>query len=313
MGTYYGSPQLALAGAPAIVGHDPVVPRVLVGQPDVGLAWRLVRVSGRVVSVHRLGATWRAELSVGGVELPIYGAARTGIPSTTLVEGRSATVTGVVRPPYPTATDRRAAVAPRTVADVSLGGGTGAGRAGDPGASGAQPSGVAGSTGAPAAIDIELAELGEHEGALVRVGGLVVSWTAGRVVIDDGTATAAIILPSDAATLTADIRRDDPLNAVGAVKRDGESWAIAPDSAADIARVGRLGELTPLATPAMPTLEDGEAVQAERLGSHGGWPFGLLPTAVALVGSALTVVLRRRAALEFARRAGVLIGAHLGR
>jgi hypothetical protein len=147
----------------------------------------------------------------------------------------------------------------------------------------------------------------------VRVGGLVVSWTAGRVVIDDGTATAAIILPPDAATLTADIRRDDPLNAVGTVKRDGESWAIAPDSATDIARVGRLGELAPLATPAMPTLEDGEAVQAERLGSQGGWPFGLFPTAVALVGSALTVVLRRRAALEFARRAGVLIGAHLGR
>jgi hypothetical protein len=160
---------------------------------------------------------------------------------------------------------------------------------------------------------VELVELAEHEGALVRVGGLVVSATPARVVLDDGTATAAILLPADASVLAADLRPEDPLNAVGVVVRDGETWAVAPASAADLARVGRLGELAPLATPAPADDGGDDAAPPERLGSHGEWPLGSLPTAVALAGSGLTVLLRRRVAIELARRVVGLVGTHLGR
>lgn len=314
IGTYYGSPQLALSGALAVLGTGTVTPRTLAGVPGPELAWRLVRVSGRVTSVHRLGTTWRAELSVGGAAVPIYGAARSGIPSTALVEGRTATVTGVVRPPYPTATDRRAAIAPRFPADVSLGGPA---RGGGPGTGGAagRGDGGPGPGDGDAVLDVELAELVDNEGALVRVGGLIVSVTPERVVIDDGTAVAAVILPADAASLAGDLRSGDPLNATGTVVRDGDGWAVRPASAADLARVGRLGELAPLATPpqAGPPDDGGAAAVPERLGSHGGWPFGLLPTGIAMAGSALVVALRRRAAIELARRGAALVAAHLGR
>jgi len=311
MGSYYGSPQLALSEAPVALGAGPAAPRVLGAPPGPDLAWRLVRVTGQVASVHRLGTTWRAEITLGGREVPIYGAARSAVPSTALVEGRLATVTGVVRPPYPTATDRRPAIAPRFAADVSLGGSVGPGGPG----SGGQGSGGAGpgtAAGAGAPLDVELAELGDHAGALVRVGGLVVSASAERVVIDDGTATAAILLPRDATGIAEDLRPGDPLNATGTVARDGDAWAVAPRSAADIARVGRLGELAPLIRPTSGA-SDVPSVSPERLGSHGDWPLGAIPTALAVAGTAVTLALRRKAALELARRIAVLAQAHLSR
>ncbi len=290
MGIYYGSPQLALSEPPVALGAGSAVPRVLGAPPGLDLAWRLVRVTGQVASVHRLGTTWRAEIAVAGREVPIYGAARSGIPSTILVEGRLATVTGVLRPPYPTATDRRPAIAPRSVADVSLGASAeSVGRGPDGQGSGGAGPGYAPGSVSGAAIDVELAELGEHEGALVRVGGLVTSVSAERVVIDDGTATAAILLPADATGIAGDLRAGDPLNATGTVTRDREAWAVVPRSAVDIARVGRLGELAPLIPPT-PGPADVPTVAAERLGSGGGWPLGTLPTALALTGTAVTVL-----------------------
>ena len=313
MGTYYGSAQLALAEPPVALGAGSAVPRVIGAPPGPELTWRLVRVTGRVASVHRLGTTWRAEIAVAGREVPIHGTARSGVPSTALVEGRLATVTGVVRPPYPTATDRRPAIAPRFVADVSLGSSA---EPVAPGQGGQGPDGVdpgyAPGSVAGAALDVELAELGEHEGSLVRVGGLVTSVSAGRVVIDDGTAAAAILLPPDATGMIGDLRAADPLNATGTVMRDGAAWAVAPRAAVDIARVGRLGELTPLTQPT-PSSEAVPKVAAERLGSDGGWPLGMLPTAFALAGTAVTVALRRKAALDLARRIVLLGQAHLTR
>jgi hypothetical protein len=312
MGTYYGSPQLVLDGPPSVSGTVGLAPRTLGAPPTADLAWRLVRVSGQVAKVHRLGTTWRAELTIGGVSVPIYGVARSGVPSTALVEGRLATVTGIVRPPYPTATDRRLAVAPRFAADVFLGGSP----AGDAGA--ANGSSVAGSGVGPgsldpaAPLDIELGELGDHEGALVRVGGLVLSAAGTRIEIDDGTATAAIVLPPDATGLAGDVLRGDPLNAVGTVVADGAVWAVAPRSAADIARVGRLGELAPIAGSS-PAPTDSTGLAPERLGAHGEWPLGTLPTAFALAGTALTMALRRRETLGIGRRLVGVVATRLGR
>ena len=45
-----------------------------------------------------------------------------GSPSTTLADGRTATVIGIARRPYPSATDRRFAVTPRSPADVRVAG-----------------------------------------------------------------------------------------------------------------------------------------------------------------------------------------------
>ena len=44
-----------------------------------------------------------------------------GIASTDLAVGRAATVIGIVKRPYPTATDRRFAIVPRQRADIVLG------------------------------------------------------------------------------------------------------------------------------------------------------------------------------------------------
>ena len=56
-----------------------------------------------------------------------------GIASTSLVEGRAITVVGIVRRPYPTATDRRWTVIPRGPWDVAVGPAEGRRRVGRPG------------------------------------------------------------------------------------------------------------------------------------------------------------------------------------
>jgi hypothetical protein len=53
--------------------------------------------------------------------MPIAGLAASGIPSTALVEGRGATITGIVKRAYPTASDQRLALVPRTGDDIQLG------------------------------------------------------------------------------------------------------------------------------------------------------------------------------------------------
>ena len=49
----------------------------------------------------------------GSLRIAIAGLAGSGIPSTALIEGRQATVTGIVKRAYPTATDQRFSVVPR--------------------------------------------------------------------------------------------------------------------------------------------------------------------------------------------------------
>ena len=89
--------------------------------PTAALEWRLVRVSGSIAEVHRNGDRWTADLQVGAARVLIGGLAGSGIASTDLVEGRSASITGIVKRPYPTATDRRFAIVPRQRADLVLG------------------------------------------------------------------------------------------------------------------------------------------------------------------------------------------------
>ena len=67
------------------------------------------------------GDRWTADLQIHGGRVPIAGLAGSGIASTDLAVGRAATVTGIVKRPYPTATDRRFAIVPRQRADIVLG------------------------------------------------------------------------------------------------------------------------------------------------------------------------------------------------
>ena len=120
-------------------------PRTLSGGPGIAVEWRLVRVAGTIVDVHKLGDRWRAELRVGSARVAISGLPGARIPSATLVEGRRATIVGIARRPYPGAADRRFAVVPRSSADVAV---SSAGSSGGNGAT-SRGNGTATGAGAP--------------------------------------------------------------------------------------------------------------------------------------------------------------------
>jgi hypothetical protein len=207
VGTYYGAPQLAASDAPeAVPGGKAITPTAVKSAPlGSKLEWRLVTVSGAITAVTHDGDSWHAELSVSGGSIRIDGLSRSGIPASALVVGRTANVTGIVKRAYPTATDQRLAIVPRSAADISLGepGPKGSPAPGRPDAAGA---GVAGddvrpgnpqSVGAPArqAAAISLADLADHDTELVFVGGRLDAIDGARLLVNDGTSLAAIRLP----------------------------------------------------------------------------------------------------------------------
>ncbi len=263
VGTYGGAPQL-VADDLAALAHDGVAtPTPLLRAPAAADEWRLVRIDGRVQAVHRYGTSWRAEILLHtGAAVPVQGTSRSGVASTALVEGRDASVVGVIRRPSTGAIDQRLAVLPRSPADVALGpgtpassqGATTAGHAvaegGAPGTSAAGGSASTGSSGddtSAVARDIDLADLAAHAGELVRVGGLVAAVRVDGVTLDDGTATGDLRFEADAAALLGSIGAGDALNASGVVERPsaGPPVVTVRDPAA-VARVGQLGERIPL-------------------------------------------------------------------
>ena len=120
MGTAYGAPRLRAADVDRLGGSAAVAPLRLYAAPTAAHVWRLVVVTGRIDDVHKLGDRWRAELVVGSARLPIVGQAGAGIPVDRVIEGRTATVVGIVRAAYPSASDKRA-VDPAAVAGRSPG------------------------------------------------------------------------------------------------------------------------------------------------------------------------------------------------
>ncbi len=257
VGTYYGAPQLEVDDPPTLLGRKDVAPRRLGRPPGASDEWRLVSVEGLVTDVSRSGTAWRAELSLGGAgSLPVACVAASGIDAATLQEGRRATVVGLVRRAYPTASDQRFAVVPRSGADIRLGaagagagpGGTGAGPGG-PGTGGA--AGAGGAIGAPlpltgpgtsvgggplpgvgspapgsatgpgasdeTALDARLADLPDLLGRRVRVGGRVTSVGSETIDLHDGTAAGRLRIAEG--TFAADLAPDvgDVVNAVGIV------------------------------------------------------------------------------------------------
>ena len=140
IGLAYGAPRLRADAIDVVGTASTPSPIVLHGAPSEANEWRLASINGRVSSVHKLGDRWRAEIRVGSAAVVVVGQPGSGIASTALVEGRVATVTGIVRRPYPNASDRRFAITPRSPEDVTVagqaggaGGSSSDGAAGDPG------------------------------------------------------------------------------------------------------------------------------------------------------------------------------------
>ncbi|MDQ3491722.1 MAG: lamin tail domain-containing protein [Chloroflexota bacterium] len=276
VGTYYNAPQLEAASPPQVVGRSTAAASRLQRPPTQAQEWTLVRVSGTVREVSRNGTAWRAELTLAGSagSLPVAGLSTSGIPPDAMVEGRDATVTGLVRRAYPTASDQRFAVVPRSGGDIVLGpatpgtgvdddGGTspdtdgGVPGAGAPGAAPGAPGGpTGGDLGAPtgsgsglgsgpglapraspagAIPDIDLADLASFDGRTVRVGGRVTEVTSERIGIDDGTGHAR--LRTRQASFSIDLAPDVGriINAIGVVApSDDGSAEVVLESLADI-------------------------------------------------------------------------------
>jgi hypothetical protein len=243
IGVAYGAPRLRVDRF-AVSGSGSVPsPLVLHRMPGAPHEWRLVTVSGRVLSVNKLGDRWRAEVAVGKDRVVVVGQPGAGIPSTTMVEGRTATVTGIARRPAPTASDRRFAVTPRFPADLRVtgrpvAGPNGATTGGGPATPGVSSLGGAGRTGVPAAPDADLGDLARFTGRLVRVGGLVVDLRPDGFTVDDGTAVGRIVLRGAASELLPMIELDDALNATGRVEAMAGGFAVVVDDPGGIVLAG---------------------------------------------------------------------------
>jgi hypothetical protein len=279
-------------------------------------------VKGTVDGVHKLGDRWRAELRLGTTLVVVVGQAGAGIPVDTIPEGRAATITGIVRRPYPTASDQRYTILPRFPADVRV---SGSGAAGEPAPSAAgSGGGAAGATGAggaagsptplPPGRDIDLAELAAAAGEQVRVGGLVTELEPTGVRIDDGTATALVVLENEAADLLPLIEPDDAINASGIVESvDGELAVVVRDAAgialaADPTAHNPAG---PGGDPAAGTSAlPGDATEAGFADAPGGLPGAAgIGTLVAISALSLAVAGLRR--WQARRRLGARVTARL--
>jgi hypothetical protein len=331
-GRAYGAPRVR-AVTVRRVGSELMSPLELRVAPGAAHEWRLIRVRGDVIEVHRSGDRWTAELRVGGARIPIAGLAGAAIPSSALSAGRSATIVGIVRRPYPSASDRRFAIVPRGSGDLTIGGpaddpvpGAGAGASGSPGpGAGGVPAGA----GASPPPDLDLADLAAHVGQVVRVGGLVQGVDETGFRLDDGTAVAWVRLRADAADLAGSMLVGDALSATGRVERDPGDGAVlvAVEDPGGIALVGGLGQDPsdrPAASadgspPGSPVTGTGAAgagepsATAAGVGGLGVPEIGALGLVLmGLASLAVTLVrrqrMRRRLAARIADRLAALVG-----
>lgn len=314
----WGAPRLRASTLTTLAGSGPLAPASRTTPPGEAEEWRLVRVSGTISKVERLGDRWRAALLVGGSSgpaMPILGQAGAAIPSTAVISGRSVTITGIVKRPYPTATDQRFAILPRSQADLASGpsgsaGGSAGGAAGSrerAGSSGDTTTG-AGALGSATDVtpDTDLAALLLRLGQRVRVGGLVATISQGGFDLDDGTAIAPVVLRGDARELLPYLRVRDAIAASGTVERIDGALVVVVAAAGDLVRVGDLGQALPIgpSTSPAPSVEPASASLADTVSSvlqPQPGPVGLVAMAVLSLASLVGTLLRRRRARRLLR------------
>ncbi len=235
VGRAWGAPRLKADQVRRLGTQQPVV-HALRGMPSAATEWTLVRVTGTVVDLHRTGDRWLAELQSGSNRIPIQGLSGSGIPAASVLEGRSTTVVGIVKRPYPTATDRRFSIVPRGPSDLTFGPVTRGRGAGAAGPSAADPDAVVAggpaADGSPSSPDIDLRDLAAHVGERVRVGGLVSDIRSDGILLDDGTATGRVVLDGDAADLATLLQPGDALTATGTPEARGDVVLVVNDPTA---------------------------------------------------------------------------------
>ena len=294
--------------------------------PDSALEWRLVVATGRLDSIHRLGLRWRAELVVGTVRIPIVGLTGAQILVGRLFTDRKVTIVGIVRRAYPTATDQRFAIEPRSFGDLSFahpdpvhtqtGGSTGSGS--DDGTSaGAPAGGVTAPDPAPVPSGSQAADLRDLRsmaGRLVAVSGIVTQVAGSIVTLDDGTATGRLMLTGDAAAYLDLIEVGDPLAADGRVKLDATGPFVFVTDANGVRQAGDPGTAaspapaSPAAGQAQPSAgaaSPGPHQVGAGLGLNGsGGPSGSAPIGIlqALVLIVLGALFSLAVGLPLARR-----------
>lgn len=324
-GHAWDAPRVVAAEV-VVLGSGSVSPSPRQLPPGARDEWQLVRVAGTILKVERLGDRWRAELALGGseaVRVPIVGQVGAGIPSTSIIVGRQATIVGIVKRPYPTATDRRFAVMPRSRSDVAIGpesgtasGGGGSAAAGAPdgsAGSGAASSPAAGSAN-PAVVtpDTDLATLSEHLGEVVRVGGLVTSVTLEGFALDDGTAVVPVVLQDEFAGLLPHVRSGEAVAATGRVELLDGQYGVIVDAGGTLVRVGDLGQAMPFVEAPSPQPSEGPpalALDAVWLGPDPASTSIAAMLVVAALSALVTIARRQR--LE--RRLRAVVVARLAR
>jgi hypothetical protein len=327
IGHAYGAPRIGVTNVESL-GKGSAVSPVSLGRPPAERdEWQLVRISGRVEKVERMGDRWRAEIVLSnGSHAPVHGQAGAGIPSTAIVVGRPITVIGIVRRPYPTASDRRFGVLPRDAHDLALGPaagtGGGGGATGQTG-TGAGAAGAGGASPTPAGIDItpdtDLAVLADHLGARVRVGGLITTLTNDGFDLDDGTAIAHVRLRGAMAELLPHLQAGEAIAATGVVELEAGAAIVVVDEAGALFRVGSLGEALPIAGAAGPGASLAPGGEGALEANATGLGPDLAPaSALTLAGLALLSVVatvlrrqlqqRRLRAILVARLAGLRAG-----
>ena len=241
MGRAWGAPRLHATTLRLLGSASPVVHDLRVA-PGAASEWRLVRVTGTITSLHRAGDRWVAELATPGGTIPVTGLAGAGIPAAMLGEGRRATVIGIVKRPYPSASDRRFAIVPRRPADLDVGpapapasspaatDGSGAGGTGTAVATSASGDPGPGASGATIP-QVDLRDLGAKTGNRVRAGGLITAVDADGFRLDDGTAVAGVVLAGDAADLAAILGPGDAVDVTGDVELRGQAVIVVRDPA----------------------------------------------------------------------------------
>ena len=234
---------------------------------------------GTVVDVRRYGQAWRAELRLAdGTKVPIVGLARASIAVELIKEGQAGSIVGIIRRAYPTATDRRFAVLPRTRSDIDLGAAPAtagaAGGASKQTSAAASPNGTTSSPSGPPSMDgsvtVEAADVPAHAGRIVHVGGLVTRPAAPiaqdadvTVLIEDDSGTVTLRFTAAAATVSASLRAGDLVEATGTVESDDGRWVVVVDDAADVVTAGQVvgpqGSETSAPSVARPDLTAGDA------------------------------------------------------
>jgi hypothetical protein len=310
VGLAYGAPRIAAEVVKRLGSAAVPAPLILYGSPKEAHEWRLVTVRGRIDGVRKLGDRWRAELVVGASRVVVIGQSGAGIPVESVPTGRLATVTGIVRRPYPSATDRRFAILPRNRTDLRVdpgssagsgaratgGTGTGSGTSGTGSAAGG-----AATASATAAPDANLVDLPTLAGQTVRVGGLVTALLTGGFTLDDGTATGPITLQGEAADLLPLIAPGDAINVVGRIESTDRGWTVVVTDPAGVLLVGDAVASDPTSGPAgadpgaSPEASP-QAIRSAEFGLFGGLDAGLagLGTLAALTAASVAVTLLRR-------------------